>query len=61
MKTPEDEKEALEKKIAKLQAKYMEQYGETPEEDSNEEVEQNLNQPIEVANWILENNRQTIR
>ena len=31
-------KEALDKKIANLQAKFMELYGETPGDDSNEEV-----------------------
>lgn len=57
IKTPEEEKEALEKKIAKLQAKFMEMYGETPEGDSNEEVDKNeegmVNQPFQAvgANW----------
>ena len=53
LKTPEQEKEALEKKIAKLQAKFMELYGETPEGDSNEEVDKTegemINHPFEVV------------
>ena len=51
-KTPEQEKEALEKKIAKLQAKFMEMYGETPEGDSNEEadkVEEKIVDPFQVV------------
>ena len=52
LKTPEQEKEALEKKIAKLQAKFMELYGETPEGDSNEEadkVEEKIVDPFQVV------------
>ena len=53
MKTPEQEREALEKKIAKLQAKFMELYGETPEGDSNDEVDKTeaevVNQPFEAV------------
>ena len=52
VKTPEQEKEALEKKIAKLQAKFMDLYGETPEGDSNEEVDKTeaevVNHPFQV-------------
>ena len=49
------------KKIAKLQAKFMELYGETPEGDSNDEGDTTqgiTNQPfqaVKVANWIFRN------
>ena len=53
IKTPEQEKESLEKKIAKLQAKFMELYGETPEGDSNEEVDKTegemINHPFQAV------------
>ena len=53
LKTPEQEKEALEKKIAKLQAKFMELYGETPEGDSNDEVDKTegelINHPFQAV------------
>ena len=59
LRTPEEEKARLEKRIVKLQAKFMEMYGETPDENSSNEeaneagdkVEQPL-QVVEVNQWL---------
>ena len=48
--TPEQEKEKLEKKIAKLQAKFMELYGETPEADeAKEAAEDKVNDAFQIV------------
>ena len=53
LRTPEEEKARLEKRIVKLQAKFMEMYGETPDENSsNEEANEagdKVEQPLQVV------------
>ena len=50
VRTPEEEKERLEKRIVKLQAKFMELYGETPDDHSSDEVNEagdKVEQPLQ--------------